>query len=134
MSAGTWAMPSTSTIRTRTPAHGYAGDEQAHADDDRLDEGNADDALGHGTDGRRGQFRELRAMLRADQSIEDGTSATVARLPEGHENAGDDEGGQEHQQAAPDAGDEAESRLGNVTDLRLHALDERGKIVVRPRP
>ena len=73
-------------------------------------------------------------MRRADQSIEDGMSATVARLPEGHENAGDDEGGQELQQAAPDAGDEGESRLGNVTDLRLHASDERGKIVVRPRP
>ena len=48
----------------------------------------------------------------------------AAGLPEGNDDPGDDEGGEERQQPDTDAGDEGERRYGDVTDLRLHALDQ----------
>ena len=61
----------------------------------------------------------------------------IARAPafaEGHHDAGDDERREELQQPAADAGDETERRLGQVADLRLHALHQCGQIGVRLRP
>ena len=63
--------------------------------------------------------------------------ARLARLPdltEGHDDAGDDEGGKELEQPRADAGDEAERRLCDFADLRLHALDQSRQVVVRRRP
>jgi hypothetical protein len=88
----------------------YACQEQAHADDDRLDESHADDTLRHGTDGRRGQFRELLA-LPVPNSRRRWHDSRARPPPEGHEDAGDDEGGQEQQQTAANAGHEGEGRL-----------------------
>ena len=60
--------------------------------------------------------------------------ARAPRLAEGHHDAGDDERREELQQPAADAGDEAERRLGQVADLRLHALHQCRQIGVRLRP
>jgi hypothetical protein len=46
-------------------------------------------------------------------------------LPEGHNDAGNDEGGQELQHATTDAGDEAQGGFRQFADLRLHALHQR---------
>ena len=117
-----------------TPAHGTPATSRASADDDRLDEGDADDALGDGADGRRGQLGELCAAFRADDAFEDRPAAAAAGLAEGHDDAGDDERGEELQQPAADAGDETERGLRQVADLRLHALHQRRQVGVRLRP
>ena len=63
-----------------------------------------------------------------------GLGCARAGLAEGHDDAGDDERREEHQDAAADAGHEAERRLGEVADLRLQALHQRRQVGVRPRP
>jgi hypothetical protein len=57
-----------------------------------------------------------------------------ARFAPGHHDAGDDEREDEHQQAAAEAGDDAQ-RLGRqFADLGLHALDQCRQVLVRLRP
>ncbi len=113
---------------------GDAGDEQADADDDGLDESDAEYALGDRTDGRRGQIHELRSARPIGDSLEDRTDSAGAGIAEGHHDAGDGEGGHEQQQSTADAGHEAQRRLGEVADLRLHALHQCRKIGVGLRP
>ena len=48
-----------------------AGDQQAEADDDGLDEGDTNDALGDRADGRGRQLREFCAAPRAEEALED---------------------------------------------------------------
>ena len=70
----------------------------------------------------------------SDDSLEDRADRARPSFAESHHDAGDGERGEELQQSAADAGDETERRLGEVADLRLHALHECGQIVVRLRP
>ena len=52
------------------------------------------------------------------------SQARLPALPEGKHDPCDDQGGEERQQPEADAGDEGECRSGDVTDLRLHALNQ----------
>ena len=79
-------------------------------------------------------LRELCAARRADDALEDRQARSVTRLAEGHDDAGDDECGEELQQTDADARHEAEHRLREVADLRLHALHQRRQVGVRLRP
>ena len=69
------------------------------------------------------------AALVADDALEDRLAGACARLAEGHDDAGDDERGQELQQAAADAGHHAPAPLRQLADLRLQALDSAGRSV-----
>ncbi len=63
--------------------------------------------------------------------------ARLARLPdptEGHDDAGDDECGEELQKPDANAGNEAERHLREVADLRLQACDQSRQVGVRRRP
>ena len=68
------------------------------------------------------------AAFGADDAREDRPAGAIAGLAEGHHDAGDDEGGDELQDAAADAGHHRQRRLGQVTDLRLQALDQRRQV------
>src|SRR4029453_11689795 len=87
---------------------GNPGDQQGQADEDGLDQGDPDHPLGDGTNGRRGQAGKCAAAGAPDDALEDGLAATTPRLPKGHDDAGNDEGADELQQSATDAGDEAQ--------------------------
>ncbi len=58
----------------------HAGDQQTEADDDRLNEGDADHTLGDGADGGRRQFGEFRAARVTGDALEDGKAAAGCRL------------------------------------------------------
>ncbi len=80
---------------------------------------------------KRGEFAAAR---HSRDALEDRQDAARARLAEGHDDAGDDERGQELQNPAADTGDETQRGFGQVADLRLLALDQRRQIGVRLRP
>ena len=61
-------------------------------------------------------------------------ATAAARLPEGHDDTGDDERGQELQQSATDAGDETQCRFCQLADLRLQTPHQRRQIRVSLRP
>ena len=103
-------MPSTSTTHRQHARQRHAGEEQAQADEDGLDEGDADHALRNGADRRHRQHGELVAALGADDAREDRPAGACAGLAEGHDDAGDDEGGDELEDAAADAGHHAPAR------------------------
>jgi len=73
-------------------------------------------------------------MRLASEALEDGQAGTGAMFAEGHEDAGKDEGAEQGEQAAADAGDEAEGSTGEIADFRLHALHKGGQIVMRLAP
>jgi hypothetical protein len=54
--------------------------------------------------------------------------ARLPRLPVGHDDAGNDEGGYELQQSTSDAGDEAQSCFRQFANLRLHAPHQRRQV------
>ena len=112
----------------------HAGDEQAQADKNGLDEGDADHALGDGADRRHRQHGELVAAFEAEDAREDRPAGAIAGLAEGHDDAGDDERRDEREDAAADAGHHRQRLLGQFTDLRLQALDQRRQVVVRLLP
>ena len=69
-----------------------------------------------------------------DEALEDRLAAATTRLSEGHEDAGNDEGGQELQQSTPDAGDEAQGGFRQFANLWLHALHQRRQVRMGLRP
>ena len=79
---------------------------------------------------RRRGWGEAGPALLAGETLEDGQAAASAAFAEGHEDAGEDEGSEEREQAAADAGDEAERCTGELADLRLLALHKGRQIVV----
>ena len=70
----------------------------------------------------------------ADDAIENRRRASGARLAERHDDPGDDEGGQEQEHRAADAGHHRQRVLGQVAELRLQALDDSRQIRVGLRP
>src|SRR5262249_58917866 len=106
------------------PGPGHAGDQQADTDEDGLDEGDADDALGNRPDRRHREMAELSAALAADDPREDRPTAAIAGAAVGHDDAGDDEGSDELQNRSADAGDHRKRRFGQVANLRPQALHQ----------
>ena len=82
----------------------HAGDEQHDADQDGLDEGDADHALGDGADRRHRQLDEPGAALGADDAREDRPLLASPASPNAMMIAGDDERRDEREHAAADAG------------------------------
>ena len=66
-----------------------AGDEQAEADDDALQERDAEHALGDRADGRRGQVDELPSAVPVGGSLKIERSRARAALAEGDHDAGE---------------------------------------------
>jgi len=90
--------------------------------------------LCHGSYGRSSELRKFSTALNAGDALGDGKASAACRLPEGHQDACDDEGHEELKETASDARHEGNSGLCEISDLRLHAPDESRKIVVRLRP
>ena len=74
------------------------------------------------------------ASSRADDAIENGLDAPGARPAEGHDDPGNDEGGEKQQQRATDAGDNPQRGFSPVAELRLQALNECRQIRMGLRP
>ena len=134
ISAGTWAMPSTRTIIASTPAQGMPASSRQRP---TMIAWMKATPMTPCATARMVAVASFVNSAPCAAPAKRSKMARLARLPastEGHDDAGDDEGGEELQQPDADAGDEAERRLREVADLRLHALDQRRQIGVRRRP
>ena len=116
------------------PGQRNSGDQHRHPDGNGLDRGHADDALRDRADGCRRQLDEAGAALRADDAREDRLAGACAFRAECHDDAGNQERCQEHEDPAADAGYETERGFCKLADLRLHALHERRQVGMRLRP
>ena len=74
-------------------------------------------------DRRRGQLGKFFAPLRADDAIENELGASGARLTEGHDDSGNDEGARKSNSAPPMPATIPSAVLVKVAELRRQALN-----------
>src|SRR5215813_6555428 len=113
-SAGTWAMPRTSTITASTPAHGIPATSRA-----------TPTMMAWIKATPSTPWATIRAVAQgvlgvAHDPLKDRQAIVTARLPKGHDDTGDDEGGQELQHTPTDAGDQTQGGFRQFAYLRLH--------------
>ena len=101
--APTWTIARISTARLRRPARRHLHDDEGDADQQRLQDGDADDAARDVADGRGGEVEEGDAAVVADHPLGDDAQAADEVWRRHVEEARDEDGGEDGDDAPREA-------------------------------
>jgi hypothetical protein len=103
-------------------------DQEGNADQQHLNERDADDALSNGPNGGRTQRGHLRPPVGSGYAREDSHRGAASALAEGHEYPGDDQRRDEDEKRRTDSRDCPQQAHAHAFQLRAQLLDQRGQV------